>query len=92
MSGDPLHGPVLDLPDSDQIRCRARLLIELACRDKLTIRDLLHRVGSARGHWMVGTAIEVADAQEAWFRAGAATAPTSRRPISPATSTTSRTK
>lgn len=73
VSGYPIDGPLPELPDSDQIKSRARLLIELARRDKLTIRDLLNRVGAARGHWMVvGTPVDVADAVEAWFKAGAA--------------------
>jgi FMN-dependent oxidoreductase (nitrilotriacetate monooxygenase family) len=66
--GYPLDGPVPDLPASDQLQSRAKLLTDLARRENLTLRDLAHRVASARGHWMIcGTAEQVADRLEAWF-------------------------
>ena len=57
-----------DLPASEQLKSRQTLLIELARREKLTIRQLAHRVATARGHLVVvGTAEEVADAMQTWL-------------------------
>ena len=45
----------------------------MARREKLTLRQLYYRVAAARGHLLlVGTATEIADVLERWFRAGAA--------------------
>jgi FMN-dependent oxidoreductase (nitrilotriacetate monooxygenase family) len=66
--GYPLDSPVPELPASDQLQSRAKLLTELAQREKLTLRDLAHRVASARGHWMIlGTPEHVANQLEEWF-------------------------
>lgn len=68
ISGYPLDGPLPELPPSDQIKSRAKLLTDLARRENLTIRELSHRVGSARGHNMIcGTAEQVADQMQTWF-------------------------
>jgi len=73
MSDLPLDGPVPDpSPDVEQ-KGRVKVMVELARREKLTIRQLYKRVYGQRGHRVViGTAGEVADALELWFRAGAA--------------------
>jgi N-acetyl-S-(2-succino)cysteine monooxygenase len=48
-------------------------MVELARREKLTIRQLYKRVYGQRGHRVViGTPAEIADALETWYRAGAA--------------------
>ena len=73
MSVHPLDGPVPELPETEHLKSRAALLIEMARRDKLTLRQLYYRVAAARGHLLlIGTAAEIADVLEAWFRAGAA--------------------
>ena len=47
--------------------------MEMARRDKLTLRELYYRVAAARGHLLlVGTPVQIADVLERWFRAGAA--------------------
>lgn len=70
ISGYPLDGPLPDLPASDQIKSRAKLLTDLARREKLTIRELADRVGAARGHWMLcGTPEKIADELQRWFLA-----------------------
>ncbi len=52
---------------------RADLVIALARRDRLTVRELLGRLGGGRGHWtVVGTPEQVADELQTWFEAGAA--------------------
>lgn len=73
ISGFPLDGPLPDLPDSDALQSRARLLRELARREKLTLRQLADLVGAARGHWMIcGTAERVANDLQTWFEQRAA--------------------
>jgi N-acetyl-S-(2-succino)cysteine monooxygenase len=69
----PLDGPVPDPhPDVEQ-KGRVTVMVELARREKLTIRQLYKRVYGQRGHRVViGTAAEIADALETWYRAGAA--------------------
>jgi FMN-dependent oxidoreductase (nitrilotriacetate monooxygenase family) len=68
ISGYPLDGPVPNLPESDQLKSRAKLLTELAQRENLSLRELAQRVASARGHWMIcGTPNEIAGHLEQWF-------------------------
>ena len=73
MSNLPLDGPVPDPhPDIEQ-KGRVKVMVELARRENLTIRQLYKRVYGQRGHRVViGTPVEVADALETWYRGGAA--------------------
>jgi alkanesulfonate monooxygenase SsuD/methylene tetrahydromethanopterin reductase-like flavin-dependent oxidoreductase (luciferase family) len=49
------------------------LLLDLARRENLTIRELYLRIAGARGHWqVVGTPGRIADEMEHWFTTGAA--------------------
>ncbi|ATF84264.1 LLM class flavin-dependent oxidoreductase [Burkholderia gladioli] len=69
----PLDGPLPELPESDQLKSRAKLLTDLARRENLTLRQLYYLVAGARGHRIVwGTAGQVADALEEWFTQDAA--------------------
>ncbi|MCC8242838.1 LLM class flavin-dependent oxidoreductase [Saccharothrix luteola] len=65
-----------DLPSEDEIegaKSRYTLIVELARREKLTVRELIGRLGGGRGHkTFAGTPEQVADTIEQWFRAGAA--------------------
>lgn len=67
----PLDGPLPELPSLDEIngnKSRFQLVADLAKRDKLTIRQLIHRLAGGRGHrTFAGTAIQVADQLEEWF-------------------------
>jgi FMN-dependent oxidoreductase (nitrilotriacetate monooxygenase family) len=73
VSGYPLDEPLPELPESDQLRSRAKLLTDLARRENLTLRDLYYLVAGARGHRIVwGTPEQIADALEEWFIGGAA--------------------
>jgi FMN-dependent oxidoreductase (nitrilotriacetate monooxygenase family) len=64
------------LPDEDEIesaKSRYTLIVELARRDRLTVRQLIGRLGGGRGHrTFAGTPEQVADAIQHWFDNGAA--------------------
>lgn len=65
-----------DLPTEDEIegaKSRYTLIVDLARREGLTVRELIGRLGGGRGHrTFAGTPEQVADAIEEWFVAGAA--------------------
>lgn len=65
-----------DLPPEDAIegaKSRYTLIVELARRERLTVRQLIGRLGGGRGHLtFAGTPEQVADAIEEWFTRGAA--------------------
>jgi FMN-dependent oxidoreductase (nitrilotriacetate monooxygenase family) len=65
-----------DLPDVDEIegaKSRYTLIVTLARRERLTVRQLIGRLGGGRGHrTFSGAPEQVADALETWFDAGAA--------------------
>jgi FMN-dependent oxidoreductase (nitrilotriacetate monooxygenase family) len=77
LSGYPLDGPLPDvLPTEDDVngnKSRFTLVAELARRDRLTIRQIIARLGGGRGHRVfAGTPEQIADQLEEWFREGAA--------------------
>ena len=73
LSGYPLDGPLPDVPLSNTQQGRQRVVIDLARREGLTIRQLYQRVSGARAHRIIfGTAAEIADSLELWYRSGAA--------------------
>ena len=65
-----------DLPDEDEIegaKSRYTLIVSLARRERLTVRELIGRLGGGRGHrTFTGTPEQVADAITEWYDAGAA--------------------
>jgi FMN-dependent oxidoreductase (nitrilotriacetate monooxygenase family) len=65
-----------DLPSEDEIegaKSRYTLIVTLARRERLTVRQLIGRLGGGRGHrTFAGTPEQVADAIEQWYRGGAA--------------------
>lgn len=65
-----------ELPDENEIegaKSRYTLIVTLARRERLTVRQLIGRLGGGRGHrTFSGTPDQVADAIETWFTAGAA--------------------
>jgi len=65
-----------DLPDEDAIesqKSRYTLIVTLARRERLTVRQLLGRLGGGRGHrTFAGTPEQVADAIQHWWENGAA--------------------
>jgi len=71
LSTYPLDGPVPELPDSTDInggKSRYQLILDMARREQLTIRQLIARVTGARGHRTIaGTPDQIADMLEEWF-------------------------
>ncbi|WP_406635219.1 LLM class flavin-dependent oxidoreductase [Pseudarthrobacter quantipunctorum] len=65
-----------DLPSEDEIegaKSRYTLIVNLARREHLTVRQLIGRLGGGRGHrTFAGTPEQVADAIQDWFQSGAA--------------------
>lgn len=73
LSGYDLDGPLPELPPANGPQSRRQLLVDLARRDNLSIRQLYERVVGARGHLtVVGTPADVADVMQQWLEDGAA--------------------
>ena len=70
---EPLPRYVVEQERREGFDSRAKLVIDLAERENLTVRQLLGRLGGGRGHHvLIGTAEQVADHMETWFTQGAA--------------------
>nr|WP_264047998.1 LLM class flavin-dependent oxidoreductase [Methylobacterium sp. FF17] len=70
LSAYPDDAPVPDLPETEGGRSRQALILPLARREGLTIRELSLLIAGARGHWtLVGTASRIADALQERFEA-----------------------
>jgi alkanesulfonate monooxygenase len=68
LSGYEVDGLLPELPETNGGKSRQKLLVNLAHRENLTIRQLYFRIAGARGHWtIVGTPEYVADQLEEWF-------------------------
>ncbi|MCB4768681.1 LLM class flavin-dependent oxidoreductase [Ancylobacter sp. Lp-2] len=68
LTGYPVDGPIPDLPATNGGKSRQTLVVDLALREKLTIRELYLRIAGARGHWqLVGTPADIADQLEERF-------------------------
>lgn len=76
LMGAELDAPLPDVPAEDEIegqKSRATLVASLARRDNLTVRQLIARLGSGRGHkTFVGTPEQLVDDLEVWFHGRAA--------------------
>jgi alkanesulfonate monooxygenase len=73
LSKYPLDGPVPDVPLTNTQQGRQKVVMDMARAENMTIRQLYVRVATARGHRVVfGTASDIADALEEWYRGGAA--------------------
>jgi FMN-dependent oxidoreductase (nitrilotriacetate monooxygenase family) len=82
---EQLPGEIAATEHVEGARSRAALIVALARRERLTVRQLLGRLGGGRGHWtVVGTPEQVADALETWFREGAADGFNVMGPVLPA--------
>lgn len=69
-----LDAPPPYYPEPPQgVNSRAHVVIELAKREGLTVRQLYEYLAGARGHWVViGTPAQIADRMQEWFELGAA--------------------
>ncbi len=68
LRGYPVDGPLPPLQDAESAKSRQSLVLELARRENLTIRQLYLRIAGARGHWqLVGTPAQVADQMQDWY-------------------------
>ncbi len=73
ISGHPLDGPLPDVPLTNSQQGRQKVIIELARRENLTIRQLYKKVAGTRAHRTIcGTASDIADSLEHWYKTGAA--------------------
>ena len=74
ISGYPLDGPVPDFPEqTERGQAFSKTLLEMARREKMTLRDLYNVTAAARGHWVIyGTPKRIADIFEEWFTGGLA--------------------
>jgi FMN-dependent oxidoreductase (nitrilotriacetate monooxygenase family) len=73
LSAYPVDGPIPELPETNGGKSRQVLLLDLARRDNLTIRQLYLRIAGARGHQqVVGTPTSIADQLQQWFEEGGA--------------------
>ncbi|HVG52573.1 MAG TPA: LLM class flavin-dependent oxidoreductase [Xanthobacteraceae bacterium] len=72
MSQFPLDGPVPEPVHKGAEIGRLKVMVDLAKRENLSIRQLYMRVVGQRAHRTVcGTPNDIADAMESWFTAGA---------------------
>lgn len=70
---EPLPDFLLTRPKIQGSQSRTDLIVELAQRENLTVRQILSRLGGGRGHFtFVGTPEQAADTILAWFEGGAA--------------------
>ena len=73
LSGYDLDGPLPDMPQTQAMQSRQQLIIDTGKRENLSIRESARRFAGARGHWQVfGTPVQIADALQERFEAGAA--------------------
>jgi FMN-dependent oxidoreductase (nitrilotriacetate monooxygenase family) len=69
----PLPDFILARPKLQGSQSRSDLIIELAVRESLTVRQILSRLGGGRGHFtFIGTPDQAADTIVSWFEGGAA--------------------
>jgi len=81
----PLPAEVLRGRQLEGAQSRADLIVDVAVREGLTVRQILSRLGGGRGHFtVVGTPEQVADTIESWFRGGAADGFNVMAPVLPA--------
>ncbi len=69
----PLDGPLPPLQPSNAAKARQKMLVELATRENLSIRELARRFTFSLGHMVyIGTPTGLADLMQEWFEAGVA--------------------
>jgi len=69
LGGHSPEDPLPELPETAGIRSFRNLLVEMAKRDGLNLRQLYQVILPARGHVLIkGDAAQVADVMEEWYR------------------------
>jgi FMN-dependent oxidoreductase (nitrilotriacetate monooxygenase family) len=69
----PADGPLPPLPPSNAAKARQALIVELARKENLSIRQVARYLGTSQGHRLVyGSAKSLADTMEEWLLADAA--------------------
>ncbi|QFY07406.1 NtaA/DmoA family FMN-dependent monooxygenase [Nonomuraea phyllanthi] len=83
---DALDRPLPDVPaETEGAQSRRKLVVDLARRENLTVRQLIGRLAGGRGHRVVaGTPEQIADQLQEWFFSGAADGFNVMPPILPA--------
>lgn len=67
LRGQDVDGPLPEIPRNNVTSSRVDLILDLAKRENLTIKDLYRRIAGARGHYtFVGAATDAADMMEEW--------------------------
>ena len=70
-----IDGPLPEVPPIESInggKSRYQVFLDMARRDHLTIRELIHRIAFGRGHdTFAGTPAQIADHMEEWFTSAA---------------------
>jgi FMN-dependent oxidoreductase (nitrilotriacetate monooxygenase family) len=74
ISGYPLDGPVPEFPEkTERGQAFSKVLLDMARREHMTLRDLYNVTAAARGHWVIyGSPKRIADIFEEWFTEGLA--------------------
>jgi FMN-dependent oxidoreductase (nitrilotriacetate monooxygenase family) len=74
ISGYPLDGPIPDFPaHTERGQAFSKALLDMARRERMTLRDLYNVTAAARGHWVIyGSPKRIADIFEEWFVTGLA--------------------
>lgn len=73
LSGYPLDGPLPAIPPAETSKSTRDRVVELAEKEHLSIGELAQRVSAGRtSRTIVGTAVQVADELEDWFKSRAA--------------------
>ncbi|SNB71069.1 FMN-dependent oxidoreductase, nitrilotriacetate monooxygenase family [Arboricoccus pini] len=69
----PFPSHLINFDGAQAVASRFKVVLDIVDREKPTLRQLLHRLAGARGHWVtVGTPEQIADRMETWFQSGAA--------------------
>jgi alkanesulfonate monooxygenase len=63
---DP-EGPLPEIPETNASKSSRERLVELAAREKMTVRQLAQRVGGYSGLGFIGTSKTIADQMEEWL-------------------------
>ncbi len=73
LRGYPVDGPLPEMPADNLAASRREIVVAMAKREGLSIRQLYERFAGSRGHLsVVGTAKQIADQMQAWTEEDAA--------------------